>query len=323
MRAVVLRGFGDPEVLHVEAVEVPEPGPDQVRVTVAAAAVNPVDLATRAGVLPHGSTSWPLILGWDAAGTVSAVGREVTTLSIGQPVVGMSFQPATQVGTYAEHVALAAEDVAVRPDELTAEAAATIPTGRADRAAGTEPAQPNNGRDLVHKRSTRRDRRLRRLAGPARWRPRDRAVPKDEVDAARSLGVDLVLDRHREVTAQVKDAFPDGVDASLDVAGGATARAALAVTRDDGRYVTVAPGWWRPGGPDVASPGRPVSAQEVQVSLNGDQLRQLVQLMARGELKSRVAHRLPLEHATHAHELQAAGGLRGKIMLIPSLGQTP
>jgi len=45
--------------------------------------------------------------------------------------------------------------------------------------------------------------------------------------------------------------------------------------------------------------------------------------MARGELKSRVAHRLPLEQAIHAHELQAAGGLRGKIMLIPSLGQTP
>ena len=54
-QAVVVRRFGGPEALEVADITVPQPGPGQVRITVQAAAVNPVDLATRAGVLAeHG-----------------------------------------------------------------------------------------------------------------------------------------------------------------------------------------------------------------------------------------------------------------------------
>lgn len=52
MRAVVQRSFGGPEVLQIALVEVPEPGPGQVWIAVATAAVNPVDLATHRGMLP-------------------------------------------------------------------------------------------------------------------------------------------------------------------------------------------------------------------------------------------------------------------------------
>jgi NADPH2:quinone reductase len=51
VQAVVVRRFEGPEALEVADVPVPQPGPGQVRITVQAAAVNPVDLATRAGVL--------------------------------------------------------------------------------------------------------------------------------------------------------------------------------------------------------------------------------------------------------------------------------
>jgi NADPH:quinone reductase len=51
MRAVVIRRFGGPEVLEIADVPVPQPGPGQVRIRVEAAAVNPVDIATRAGWL--------------------------------------------------------------------------------------------------------------------------------------------------------------------------------------------------------------------------------------------------------------------------------
>lgn len=125
MRAAVLHSFGNPELLHVEDVETPAPAPDEVQLQVEAAAVKPVDLATRAGLLPDNTPRWPLVLGWDAAGTISAVGRDVTTFAVGQRAVGMSFQPATQVGTYAEQVVLAAADVAALPAGLDTESAAT------------------------------------------------------------------------------------------------------------------------------------------------------------------------------------------------------
>ena len=51
MKAVVVRRFGGPEVLELADVAVPEPAQGQVRIRVQAAAVNPVDIATRAGWL--------------------------------------------------------------------------------------------------------------------------------------------------------------------------------------------------------------------------------------------------------------------------------
>src|SRR3954452_3389982 len=92
MRAVVIRRFGGPDALEVLDVPVPEPRRGQVRVRVQAAAVNPVDIATRAGSLaehrlmaPNGQTG----IGWDLAGVIDAVGPEVRGYDVGDPVVGM------------------------------------------------------------------------------------------------------------------------------------------------------------------------------------------------------------------------------------------
>ena len=77
MRAMVVRRFGGPEVLEPVEVPAPEPGPGQLRIRVAAAAVNPVDVATRAGWLTEAGVVPPrevLGLGWDVAGTVETPG---------------------------------------------------------------------------------------------------------------------------------------------------------------------------------------------------------------------------------------------------------
>ncbi|WP_284744971.1 NADP-dependent oxidoreductase [Amycolatopsis sp. RTGN1] len=87
MRAIVVRRFGGPEVLESIEVPVPEPGPGQVRIRVTAAAVNPVDVATRAGVLTEAGVIPPrevLGLGWDVAGVVEAVG-EADESGAGEP----------------------------------------------------------------------------------------------------------------------------------------------------------------------------------------------------------------------------------------------
>jgi NADPH:quinone reductase-like Zn-dependent oxidoreductase len=71
--AIVLREHGGPEVLHLETIDLPEPGPREVRVRVHAVALNHLDVWTRRG-LPHLKHQYPHRLGADVAGTLDAVG---------------------------------------------------------------------------------------------------------------------------------------------------------------------------------------------------------------------------------------------------------
>lgn len=88
MRAVVVRNYGGPEALEVADVPVPEPGRGQVRIRVEAAAVNPVDAATRQGLM---NAARPGVIrdrgqvgiGWDVAGTVDAAGTDVASFAPG------------------------------------------------------------------------------------------------------------------------------------------------------------------------------------------------------------------------------------------------
>lgn len=86
MKAVVGRRFGGPEVLELVDVPVPEPAPGQVRIRVQAAAVNPVDIATRDGSLAqHGlmAANGEIGIGWDLAGVVDKIGPGVDRFAPG------------------------------------------------------------------------------------------------------------------------------------------------------------------------------------------------------------------------------------------------
>lgn len=77
--------------------------------------MNPADAHTRSGMIPLSPPArFPLILGWDGAGAIDAVGDKVTGWSAGDAVMCFSAQLATQVGTYAEYVVLDVDDVARR-----------------------------------------------------------------------------------------------------------------------------------------------------------------------------------------------------------------
>ena len=89
MKAVRFHEYGDPDVLRLEEVAVPEPGPGQVRVRVAATTFNGVDGNIRAGFMQEPiPVSLPHVPGLDVAGTVDALGEGVTGLAVGDAVVG-------------------------------------------------------------------------------------------------------------------------------------------------------------------------------------------------------------------------------------------
>ena len=130
MKAIVLDQFGGPEVLQLRDMPLPEPGPGEVRIAVYAAGVNPVDAKVRQGALynrPQGQVkhTMPLILGWDAAGIIDAVGSYTSHFSVGEAVF---VRPdIRRNGAYAEYLVVEENLVAPMPSNLSFVEAASLP----------------------------------------------------------------------------------------------------------------------------------------------------------------------------------------------------
>lgn len=127
MSAVRLYEYGDPEVLIYEAAPRPEPQADEVLVRVHAAGINPADWKIRQGYLKDKFPfPFPLILGYDLAGVVEAVGTQVAEWEPGNEVFAML--PLNQLGAYAEYVTVPAALLASKPLSLDFAIAAGIPS---------------------------------------------------------------------------------------------------------------------------------------------------------------------------------------------------
>lgn len=128
MQAALIRAYGPAHVLQVAEVKCPRPAPHEVLIRVRAAGVNPIDYRIRQGqlrlLLP---ARFPLILGYDVAGEIAAIGEDVLPgrFSIGDSV--MSFLGNRHGGGYAQYATASADDVVRKPEALSMEEAAAIP----------------------------------------------------------------------------------------------------------------------------------------------------------------------------------------------------
>ena len=114
MKAIRYHEFGSTEVLRQEEVERPVPGAGQVLVKVVATSFNPVDDHIRLGVLAEMiPTALPITPGLDVAGTVAALGDQVSGLQVGDPIIAMF--PLDEHGGAAEYAVIAADLVPPRP----------------------------------------------------------------------------------------------------------------------------------------------------------------------------------------------------------------
>ncbi len=127
--AVVMTGYGPPDVLKWAGVSLAEPGEGQIRIKVKAAGIGPTDLALRAGYLKDIPLPPDAVLGFEAAGTVDAVGPGVTGTSIGDGVTALLLG----LGGYAEYAV--ASIWARKPETVSWIDAAALPSS-AEAAAG-------------------------------------------------------------------------------------------------------------------------------------------------------------------------------------------
>jgi len=113
MKAIVVREFGDPDVMKLEQATAPTPGPGQVLVRIKAAGVNPADTYARAGA--GTKPQLPYTPGTDGAGVVESVGPDVTSVKPGDRV----YTARSLSGTYAEYALALASQVFPLPQRIS------------------------------------------------------------------------------------------------------------------------------------------------------------------------------------------------------------
>lgn len=239
MRAVVLDRFGEAEELTTRLLPVPGVGDDDVLIRVHVAGVGSWDAAERQGEFDgvFGTPSvFPYVLGWDAAGTVAAVGRRVSRFAVGDRVYAAT-TPLPRGGFYAEYGVVAAEHVAHLPGRVPFEQAGAMAWDALTALSGLDLLGLDPGDALmVFGASGGIGHLALQLARHRGLRVLAVASGEDGVALARRLGADAVVDGRRDdVLAAAAEFAPDGLDAALVTVGGATTERALRAVKESGR----------------------------------------------------------------------------------------
>jgi len=343
MTAVVLTKHGGPEGLQVRYDwPRPAPGPGEVLVRVAAAAVNNTDIWTRQGAygLPgdpdaragwRGLMSFPRVQGGDIAGVVHAVGEGVDPHrveqrvlidpalyrdeSVGAPPVGLLGSEAD--GGFAQFVTVAAaqaHDVTDSP--LSDEQLAALPVAYGTAMGMLERAHLRRGEMVVVtgasggvgvalvQLATARGARVIAITSGAK------------ADQVRSAGAQHALDRSADdLTARVDQLAPSGVDAVADVAGGSMLSELMSRVRDDGRWVIAG----AVGGAVVEFDLRRLYLHNISLIGSSMHTREhfarLVEAAVAGTIHPLIAARYPLTEIAAAQDNFARGRHVGKIVL--------
>ena len=217
MRAVVLHSYGGPEVLTIEDVADPVPGPDEVLVEVAATALNRADLLQRMGLYPDPRRVKPEIPGLEFAGTVVDIGARVTMWQVGDRVMGIEAG-----GAYAERIATHERQLLAVPAGMALAHAAAIPEVflTAWDALVLQGGLSSGRWALVHAGASGVGTASIQIAKAIGARIAV-TCSAGKADACRDLGADLVLERSpHDWLADAKAAVPQGFDTILDVVGG-------------------------------------------------------------------------------------------------------
>jgi len=310
MRAVVVRKATGPQSVEVIEVDRLDPGLAEVRVRVHAAPLNPVDAGVWSGVFGQPGADEYLAVGWEFSGVVDAVGP-MANVSPGDAVIGFVQGPVLSRGAQAEYVIVPSNAVALAPDQVDLAAAATLPLPGLTADQGLDLlALPADATIVVAGAAGAVGGYAVQLAKARGLRVIGLDLPGTEDIVRDLLGADDYVASGVQPADAVRDRYPNGVDGALDAAS--LGDRIIGAVRDGGSYVTTDP---RPEFMPAA--GRGVRRRVVLAAGDGARLSTLADHAAGGRLTLRVAETYPLTEARRAHERLAAGGLRGKVILLP------
>lgn len=309
MKVVGVSEFGGPEALQVFDIPDPHAGPGQVRITVKAAAVNPTDTYTRNGARAEMLSKYPppYVPGMDVAGVVDQVGEGVSSVVVGEHVMGIVV-PSGSHGGYSEKIVLPWESVVRIPRGSSFAEACTIPMNGLTARLALDLMKLTPGSTLA----------VTGAAGAFGGYTVELAkidglnviadASTADHELVSSLGADRVVERGTDVARRIREIAPQGVDGLAD--GSVQNEEIAAAVRDDGVIATVR-GWQ--GTPERGITVLPVWVRDYARA--HDALDTLRRHAEDGLLRMRVARTFRFDEAPAAHAQLQAGGTRGRLVL--------
>ena len=302
MKAVFIERYGGPTELRYGELPDPVAGPGEVVIDVHAASINAADWKVRAG--QYQQAKFPLILGRDFSGVISAAGDGVTDLKVGDAVFGVC--EAGQEGAYAGKIAVKAAIVARKPDTVShVNAAALALAGLTALSALEDTLKLKPGETILIQGGA------GGVAGFAIQLAKHigaRVITTASAgnhDYVRGLGADEIIDYNAiDFTKVVANC-----DAVFDTVGGDVAQRSFAVLKPGGRAAFIASGAQapKPSRDDVSSLRPPVGRARRH-------LERIVDLVQARAVRPPEIKLYPLSEASGAHRLSESRHFRGKLV---------
>jgi len=299
MKAILLTAYGDVDRLQLRDVAEPTVGPNEIKVRMAGASINPIDWKLRSGAY-HAYMPLPLpaILGRDASGTVLAVGPGVTGFAVGAQVMGRVN------ATYAELVVGPTEAWTALPAGMDLVDAGAYPLVLLTGAQLIEDAvRPSRGAEVLVTGATGSTGRVAVFAAKAAGARVLAGVRAKHRGEAASLGADQVVALDDEADV----ARLPALDAIADTVGGETTQRLLFKLKAGGTVGSVV-------GEPKGARERGLVVRAIMAHADSRRLAQLAGAVAEGKLSIPIVRRFPLAEAGQAQKL-AESGAGGKVLL--------
>ncbi|WP_160134773.1 zinc-binding dehydrogenase [Halococcus salsus] len=326
MTAYVIEEYGDPDVFTRTTREVPEPEANEIRVSVTASSVNPVDYKIRQGALPDFAPTFPATLHCDVSGVVDAVGADVETFEAGDRVYGMPGGAGRQ-GALAEYVVGHAGTFAQAPEAISLEAAAALPVVAltAWEMLTDKTAVGSDDDVLVYGASGGVGHVGVQVADRLDADVTGTASSDEKRDLVESLGADAVVDyTTTDVGSYVEEhANGAGFDVVFDPVGDDHLATAFEAVRPYGTVVTTESSSTQDLSPmhansldlGVVLVILPVLLGDRQERI-GEELAEIADLVDDGALEPHIVERFGFDEVAEAHRRAEAGDFSGKLLLV-------
>lgn len=313
MKAMTIDDFGGVEKLKFREVTTPQPEENEIQIKVIYTAVNPVDWKIREGylkeVIPH---EFPLILGWDAAGIVSAVGKNVKKFQVNDEVFAYCRKPIVQWGSYAEYICIEELNAAHKPMNVDFAQAASVPlAGLTAWQALFDAVKLKEGEKiLIHAGAGGVGSFAIQFAKNAKATIYTTASSKNHA-YVKKLGAHYAIDYTKEnFVDEVKRLAPERLDVVFDTVGGDSSRESVQLLKPNGRFVSIV----KPLDKSLAEKYN-IQSHYVFVSPNGSQLEEIATLIEKGKVAIPTIEKMNLSEAATAQEKIRSGHTQGKIVL--------